>query len=431
MNNKYLKTGIKALVKLNKRSYTAYIVGGFVRDFLLGLESTDVDITTLATPDTISSIFEKTYPIGIEFGTVLVVIDDVEIEITTFRHDIVYPKNSRKPEVKFSKSIEDDLVRRDFTINALCMDANGCIIDYVNGLNDLNNKLIRCIGNPSVRFKEDPLRKLRAIRFATKLDFEIHPATLAEIYQNPTLSGVSTERKKSELDKIFASKKPSKAIDLLFDCGLIYEFFKGVKVNQKNCRYNNNVEVVFGYLKLIDLINDNILLRYALTIRLALWSFRLELNDEEILELIKSLKFSNKDANKLQKLIIYAETKPRLTKENVVKWIADAKPENLDDLLILYKNIEALDNEKIAYYNQLITIIENLNENEKVYTTKDLDIKASYLISNLEIKEQDKKYISKILDSLLTFVHSDLTRNNQATLLHEASRLLKKYRENK
>ncbi len=198
---------LKVLKTLITHGYEAYIVGGFVRDFLLGEENPDIDITTNATPEQITSLFDHVIPTGIKHGTVTVVMENRLVEITTFRSDGEY-KDGRRPEyVRYSKSIKEDLSRRDFTINSFLLDSNFELIDYLDAREDLDNQLIKTIGKPSRRFKEDALRMLRAIRFVSKLGFEIDKETMDAIYDSKELlRKVSIERVRHELAKIFEGK---------------------------------------------------------------------------------------------------------------------------------------------------------------------------------------------------------------------------------
>jgi tRNA nucleotidyltransferase/poly(A) polymerase len=158
-----------------------YFVGGFVRDKLMGNVPKDVDMTTAARPDTIQELLTKmgcpVYTIGARFGTIGTKYYGQPIEITTFRAE-VYTENSRKPVVTFGDTLEGDLARRDFTINAMAVNSNGDVIDPFNGREDLHNRIIRAVGNPVDRFTEDPLRVLRAIRFAARYEFDIEENTL-------------------------------------------------------------------------------------------------------------------------------------------------------------------------------------------------------------------------------------------------------------
>ncbi|MGV2686106.1 polynucleotide adenylyltransferase, partial [Clostridium perfringens] len=156
-----------------RNNFKAVMVGGCVRDSLLGISPKDYDITTSAKPDTTLSLFEKTIPTGLKHGTVTVIISNNQYEVTTFRTEGTYLDNRRPSSVEFVSDIKEDLSRRDFTINALAYNKSIGLIDYFGGIDDINNKIIRCVGNPDERFKEDSLRMLRAIRFSCQLDFNI------------------------------------------------------------------------------------------------------------------------------------------------------------------------------------------------------------------------------------------------------------------
>ena len=188
---------------LNENNYEAYVVGGSVRDSLMGKTPTDFDIATSATPKEIKAIFAKTVDTGTKFGTVTVLLNSKTYEVTTFRIDGPY-KDHRKPtEVNFTGSLTEDLARRDFTINAIAYHKNHNYIDPFNGAADIKDKCIRGVGHPPTRFKEDALRMMRCIRFAVKLGFTIDHATYDALVENAHLiSKISMERIRDELEKI-------------------------------------------------------------------------------------------------------------------------------------------------------------------------------------------------------------------------------------
>ncbi|WP_313339835.1 CCA tRNA nucleotidyltransferase [Sedimentibacter sp.] len=193
-----------ALSILNKNGYEAYIVGGCVRDSLLSTVPHDWDITTSAKPNEIINCFKnyRTINTGLKHGTVTVLIDNVQIEVTTYRIDGKYTDNRRPDNVVFTDDIYHDLKRRDFTINALAYNDNG-IVDLFDGIEDLQNKVIKCVGNPDERFNEDGLRILRALRFASVLEFSIDDKTSNSIHKNKELlKNISKERINVELNKL-------------------------------------------------------------------------------------------------------------------------------------------------------------------------------------------------------------------------------------
>ncbi len=202
------------LNKLNNHNYEAYIVGGCVRDFLLHKNPVDFDITTNALPNEIKEVFNDLKIIdnnGEKHGTVTIRYNHTNIEITTFRTDGNYLDHRHPDNVAFTRNLEEDLSRRDFTINAMAMDINGDIYDYHFGKEDLSNRIIKCVGEPHKRFEEDALRILRALRFASTLEFDIDEETINAMYElRNTLSYVSKERIKSEFDKMICGKSFTK-----------------------------------------------------------------------------------------------------------------------------------------------------------------------------------------------------------------------------
>jgi len=212
---------LKVVKEINNHSYEAYIVGGFVRDYLLGIDSNDIDICTNATPKQIKEIFKDKCLPNEDYGSVVIEIKGIKYEITTYRKDIGYIDNRRPTEVKYIDNLEEDLLRRDFTINTICMDKDGNIVDLLNGKSDLDKRLIRTVGDADTKLSEDSLRILRAIRFATILDFSLDKDLRDAIIKNKgLLANLSYNRKKSELDKIFTSPNFKKGIKLLIELGL-------------------------------------------------------------------------------------------------------------------------------------------------------------------------------------------------------------------
>lgn len=202
---------------LNKNGYEAYIVGGCVRDAILGREPDDWDITTSAKPDEVKALFRRTIDTGIQHGTVTVMMKnagsgDLEgYEVTTYRVDGKYEDHRRPSEVTFSASLIEDMKRRDFTINAMAYNDEEGVIDHFDGIGDLQRGVIRCVLEPSERFDEDALRILRAVRFAAQLDFEIEERTKKAIRSKAGfLADISAERIRVELNKLLLSKHPER-----------------------------------------------------------------------------------------------------------------------------------------------------------------------------------------------------------------------------
>ena len=226
---------------LLKHNYEAYIVGGCVRDMILGREPEDWDITTCATPEQVKSIFHRTVDTGIQHGTVTVLLEKEHFEVTTYRVDGIYEDYRRPKEVSFTSSLEEDLKRRDFTINAMAYNEQEGFIDLFGGMDDLKKGYIRCVGDAEERFTEDALRILRAVRFSAQLGFEIVDDTLRAIKSKaPLLQNISAERIRMELTKLLVSNHPDR-IKLLYECGItkiiLPEFDPLMETEQKNIHH--------------------------------------------------------------------------------------------------------------------------------------------------------------------------------------------------
>lgn len=208
------------LEKLQHSGYEAYFVGGSVRDAILGRPIHDVDIATSAYPQEVKSIFQRTIDVGIEHGTVLVLAEEGEYEVTTFRTEDVYVDYRRPSSVSFVRSLTEDLKRRDFTVNALALDKDGTVIDLFDGLSDLANRLLRAVGLPAERFQEDALRIMRGFRFSASLDFALEGATFeAMAEQSPLLEKISVERVFIEFDKLLTAPHWRQGLISLIESG--------------------------------------------------------------------------------------------------------------------------------------------------------------------------------------------------------------------
>jgi len=223
--------------RLRAAGYDAYFAGGCVRDLLLGHDPSDFDVATNARPDTVLAMFQRTFAVGAHFGVILVAdtIDGREIvtEVATFRSDESYSDGRRPDSVRFSDSAEEDVIRRDFTINGMLLDpqilretgnVSAAVIDYVGGRGDLEARLVRAIGEPLKRFEEDKLRMLRAVRFAARFEFEIEPLTEAAIRSFAShIAQVSRERVRDELERMLTEGHARRAFELLDRTGLLRE----------------------------------------------------------------------------------------------------------------------------------------------------------------------------------------------------------------
>jgi tRNA nucleotidyltransferase (CCA-adding enzyme) len=225
-------SAVPVLKKLEDAGFEAYFVGGSVRDYLLERRISDVDIATSATPDEVKEIFTKTVDIGIEHGTVLVIYRNRSYEVTTFRTEAEYKDFRRPKEVFFIRSLNEDLMRRDFTMNAIAMDNSGQIIDPFAGQTAIKEKIIRTVGNATDRFQEDALRMMRAVRFVSQLSFDMEENTKKALIELvPLLENIAIERKRVEFEKLLLGSNRKKAIRIMLETSL-YAYLPSLKNNK-------------------------------------------------------------------------------------------------------------------------------------------------------------------------------------------------------
>jgi len=276
-------SALEVLRKIEEKGFKAYIVGGFPRDLYLKRKSADVDICTNARPKDLTSIFDDTKINNIDYGCVIVKHNNTMFAITTFRSDDVYLNHRSPSNISYVNDLLEDLKRRDFIINTLCIDSSGNIIDLMNAKYDINNKIIRVVGDTYKKIEEDALRILRAVRFATILDFSLDEELVSAIkkYKN-NLKQLSYFRKMEELDKIFASPNNKKGIKLLKDLELDKELNINLDINITTSSISiwaqiNNLSYPFtktqkeiitkiNELKDKDILDYNVIYKYGLYI---------------------------------------------------------------------------------------------------------------------------------------------------------------------
>lgn len=429
-----------------KYNQEAFMVGGCVRDSLLGLIPKDFDITTSALPNVTESLFEKTIPTGIKHGTITVVIDKENFEVTTYRTEGDYLNNRHPETVEFVTDIKEDLSRRDFTINAFAYNDKEGLIDYFNGINDLNNKIIRAVGDPNKRFQEDALRMLRAIRFSAQLDFDIEDNTYEAIKTNYHLiKNISNERIRDELCKILISNTPSKGIDMLRDTRILEIILPELNnlVEYTPLCNNHNRNVFAHTLKVLDNTYSNLTLRLA-----ALFHDIGKINTitklssghhyfpghnksgaKIVIEILKRLKFDNVTINSISALIYHhlVLNVSHMPSDGEIKRLMNQV--GIDNIFILFDlqraDINALWDpipflKKVDYMESRV---KSILDNNEPLTLKDLKIDGKTLINELNIKPG--KHIGEILNNLLEKVLDDKTLNNTNTLLLLAKEIIK------
>lgn len=402
-------THVKNCIELLERSgYSAYAVGGAVRDSLLSKTPSDWDVTTSATPNEILSVFSdfRTIPTGIKHGTITVLFDEDNIrypvEITTFRVDGEY-KDSRHPEsVSFSKSIGDDLSRRDFTVNAMAYNESDGIIDLFGGTTDLENKIIRAVGDPEKRFCEDALRILRAFRFAAQLEFEIEEKTLeGAIKCAPLLKNIARERISAELKRLLASSGALYSLQKIIDGGIWNEIFEiSPPKYEQICAIN-----------LVP--NGNFATRLA--ILLANYT---ECEQEQTLN---SLRLSNDEKKVVLRLCKVKNFK--IQSENYSKWARH--------FLHLYDNIcaDALDVYSVwaekEKFDAFKSIVWAERMQKRPLRVSDLAIKGDDL---LPLCQDNRVLVGKTLNSLLSLVIDAPEFNEKSILIDKAKEIIKEFK---
>ncbi|MBO5926447.1 MAG: CCA tRNA nucleotidyltransferase [Clostridia bacterium] len=431
-----LTNGVKEIIKnLTINGYEAYAVGGAVRDFCLGKKIDDYDVTTSATPNEVLEVFKgyKTYLTGIKHGTISVRACGELIEVTTFRTDGNYSDNRRPDTVKFVSSLKEDLKRRDFTVNAMAYNEESGIIDLFGGIEDINNKLIRAVGNPEERFNEDALRILRALRFASKLNFEIEPETKKAILKcKNLLNTVAVERVFVELIKILLGDGVER---VLLD---FKEVFFTIIPELKSCdgflqksKYHD-YDVYTHIVKSVANSKKDKLVRLSLLLHDVGKPECFSEDDEGVghffghqkksaiitERVLERLKADNKTVKTVTKLVLLHDTRTELTRPEIkeflrLNWIdftyrlldvkiGDAKAHNAMFIENRIKSIE-----------RMKTIATEIIDNNECYTLKQLAVDGNDL-KTVGFKGEKIKFI---LEKLLNLVINGKIENEKEVLL--------------
>lgn len=424
------------LNKLNEEGFDAYIVGGCVRDKLLGLHPHDYDITTSAKPDEIKRVFKdfKTILIGEEFGTVGVLMNETLYEVTTFRIDGKY-LNFRKPEnVTFSKSLREDLKRRDFTINAMAMDSSGELYDPFGGKKDLDDKILRAVGSPHERIKEDAIRILRAIRFAGRFDFYIEDELFDAIsFERKLLKKIFPERIFDEFSKMITSERPSYYLLLMDETGVLDVIFPELKRTVGFSQFSPyHDKTLFDHLVCVmDEVKPDLALRLAALFHDISKVDTLSIGEDgrghfyghEVLgadlvsEILKRYRVSNKIIDKVKILILdHMKVHSEMTDKALRRQIKRVGRDNvldLYDLLIADCKCTRIDRDASFIIKRKNRVKELLDEKE-MKTEKFLEINGND-IKALGFKEG--KIIGKILKDLENLVLDDPEKNKRDYLI--------------
>lgn len=376
--------------ELNKNGYEGYIVGGCVRDYLMGIPPHDYDITTSALPEEVKSIFPHTVDTGIEHGTVTVIIDKVGYELTTYRIDGEYKDNRHPEQVIFTDKLAGDLSRRDFTVNAIAYNDQRGYVDMFGGMYDIKKGIIKGVGEPSKRFQEDALRMMRALRFSAQLNFSIENNTMLALKENAHLiKNISIERIREEFFKLLISDH-NERLELLYESGMLPYFLPELEEIIKNQYISYSI---------INKLSKNICVRLAYIFH--------TLDSESVKKILHNFRTDNKTAKITSQLVKYINYK--ITDKYSLRKLISLLGENTKheiEIMGVVNNIDTL--KIIKIYNEIISNGDCCNL--KSLAINGNDLKELGINYGKEVGE----YLAKALD----FVLKD-PKNNRRELIME------------
>lgn len=423
-----------AIETLKSNGFEAFLIGGSVRDFIMELPIGDIDITTNATPTQVKEVFKdfRVIETGIKHGTVTVLIDKEPLEITTYRSEGTYSDNRHPDEVTFSNSLSDDVIRRDFTMNAIAFDFTDGFCDLVGGISDIENKIIRCIGDAETRFREDALRILRALRFSSVLGFTIEDNTKKAIHKcKDLLKNISAERIQVEFVKLICGKNAYNVLQEFSDVIAVFipEINACVGFEQKN--KHHCFDVYTHTLKAVEKSNPVPAIRLALFFHdigkpvVAHFDEKGEQHyyghpkkSAEITEKIMTrLRFDNDTKNEVVTLVAFHDSPIMVNnsvqpdRKRLKKIMSQMRKELIFDLI----HIKYCDNSAQnpvyfrgeEFYKTTYEIINEILDNQECFSIKDLKINGNDLTS-MGFKGKE---IGKILNTILDLVINEKLKN--------------------
>jgi len=439
-----LPCDVKNIIEtLEANGYEAFAVGGCVRDTLLLRVPGDWDVTTSAKPEEVKALFSHTIDTGIEHGTVTVMINHVGYEVTTYRIDGEYEDARHPKEVTFTVNLVEDLKRRDFTINAMAYNERVGLVDEFEGMTDLENKQIRCVGNPIERFSEDALRMLRAVRFAAQLGFTIEENTKDAIRKlAPTLQKISVERIAAELTKILISDHPEE-IKTAYELGLTKVFLPEFDVAMETMPNNPHHKYSVGEHSIIAMqhvssnrISRLIMLLHDLAKPLVIttdengrnhFDGHTQKGADLAKEILRRLRYDNATIDLVSKMVRHHDDRPSMDNPPLVRrTISEIGLLNMPMMIeikradvkaqSLYKS-----DEKMAYIDELEKAYLDVLQNHYCVNKKDMSVNGNDL---LEMGMKQGKQMGIILDKLFDAVLENPEQNNREKLLELANKLV-------
>lgn len=433
-----------ALEILADAGFEAFVVGGAVRDALMGKEAHDWDVTTSAEPQQIISAFEgfRIIETGIKHGTVTVIIDEYPIEITTYRIETGYSDNRHPDSVSFTDNVEKDLARRDFTCNAIAYNPKTGITDPFGGLADIHSKIIRCVGEPDRRFNEDGLRILRCLRFSQVLGFSIDPVTKQSVHNNVNLlENISKERIYSEIMKMLSQC----SADFLLEFSDVMFFIIPELKSEKGCLQNHPRHIYDVWQHSCVAVENcphEAVIRFAALLHdvgKPLCRFTDEKGTDHFYghgkkgadlayNIVKNLKAPNAVADKVKQLVEYHDFVPeKISPKTYRKYVGILGEETLESLFIIREadlraqNPQYLE-ESLAGNKAGYSVYKSIFETAKCFSIKDLDISGNDLMAE---GVPSSPLLGEILSQLFDEVISDKLENNKSALLSRAKEIYK------
>lgn len=422
---------------LEDHGYEAFVVGGCVRDSLLGRNPNDWDITTSALPLQVKALFRRTIDTGLKHGTVTILMDGEPFEVTTYRVDGEYLDGRHPSEVTFTASLQEDLQRRDFTINAMAYSEKKGLQDLFGGLPDLEKGLIRAVGDPAKRFGEDALRIMRAVRFAAQLGYEVEEDTVQAMKElAPTLSKISAERIAAELEKLLVSPHPEK-LKMAYECGItaviLPEFDRCMETAQNNPHHKYSV----GEHTIVSIGNarPDRILRYTMLMHdmgkpsckttdeqgIDHFYGHQEVSAQMANDILRRLKSDNETRRSVSKLVRYHDLTCGLTGKSVRKAISLIG----EDLFPLYLEVKDADTraqsdfrfqEKMDYLEEVRHLYRKILEEGDCLSLKDLAVNGKDLIA---AGMKPGREIGEVLEAMYLDVIDDPEHNNKDYLMEK------------
>lgn len=426
---------------LQEHGFEAFAVGGCVRDSLLNRVPDDWDITTSATPRQVKAVFNRTVDTGIQHGTVTVLVDKEGFEVTTYRIDGEYEDSRHPKEVLFSTDLTEDLKRRDFTINAMAYNDTVGLVDIFGGIEDLEQGIIRCVGEPGERFREDALRIMRAVRFAAQLGFSIDNHTMEAIKTlAPTLQNISAERIQTELVKLLVSKHPEH-MRILYETGItaviLPEFDDMMQTKQHNPHHDKTVGE--HTIRALQNVPPTKVLRLAALFHDVAKPCTKHTDEQGIdhfyghdvkgeqmsRQILKRLKFDNDTLYKVSGLVRFHDYRVLAEPKSVRRSIHKIGEDLYEDFLILNRaDILAQSDyqkaEKLTVLKDVEECYQNIMRKQECTSLKTLAVNGKDL---MELGIEPGKHIGECLNALLLLVLDNPQLNTREQLLKEAEKI--------